>query len=57
LHPSESVINKRLQFTMGTTVLGIFVSSLVVFVLLYLWLFNLARRIRTMCRDEMEKEL
>jgi heme exporter protein C len=57
LHPSDSVVNEQLKFTMGTTVLWIFVSSLIVFLLLYLWLFSLARRVTTMRRLEMEKEM
>ncbi|MFQ6008149.1 MAG: cytochrome c biogenesis protein [Candidatus Zixiibacteriota bacterium] len=56
LHPGDSVINQKLEFTMGVTVRWIFISSLVVFLLLYLWMFNLARRVSIIRRVQMEKE-
>ena len=56
LHPSDSMLNQNLEFTMGVTVRWIFVSSLVVFVLLYLWMFSLTRRVSTVRRLQMERE-
>lgn len=56
LHPSESIVGMELEFTMGVTVRWIFVSSLTVFVLLYLWMFGLARRVSVIRRAQMEKE-
>jgi heme exporter protein C len=56
LHPSDSVLNQNLEFTMGVTVRWIFISSLVVFLLLYLWMFSLSRRVSTIRRLQMERE-
>ncbi len=56
LHPSDSVFNQNLEFTMGITVRWVFVSSLMVFLLLYLWMFSLARRVSIIRRLQMERE-
>ncbi|MEW5994503.1 MAG: cytochrome c biogenesis protein CcsA [Candidatus Zixiibacteriota bacterium] len=56
LHPADSVIDEQLEFTMGATVRGIFLASLTCFVLLYTWLFSLARRISAVRRRQLEKE-
>jgi heme exporter protein C len=57
LHPNESVVNKEMQFTMGVTVRWIFAASLAVFTLVFLWIFNLARRVSVIRRAQMEREL
>lgn len=56
LHPNESVVNKEMQFTMGVTVRWIFAASLAVFTLVFLWIFNLARRVSVIRRAQMERE-
>ena len=56
LHPNESVVNKEMQFTMGVTVRWIFATSLVCFTLIFLWIFNLARRVSVIRRAQMERE-
>ncbi len=56
LHPNESVLNKDMQFTMGVTVRWIFAASLVCFTLIFLWIFNLNRRVSVIRRVQMERE-
>lgn len=45
LHPADSVIDKNLQFTMGASVLPIFLVSLFSFTVLYFWLLGLGIRL------------
>jgi len=54
LHPEDSIINENLEFTMGPAVRVVFFSSLTLFTALYLWMFSMARRERTMSRLKME---
>ncbi|MGH8016622.1 MAG: cytochrome C biogenesis protein, partial [Candidatus Zixiibacteriota bacterium] len=44
LHPTDSVINKDLKFTMGPQVRTIFFSSLTVFTLIFIWIFNILKK-------------
>ncbi len=44
LHPTDSVINKNLKFTMGPEVRTIFFSSLTAFTVLYFWIFNILKK-------------
>jgi len=44
LHPSDSVINKDLKFTMGPQVRTIFFSSLTVFTVMFFWIFNILKK-------------
>jgi heme exporter protein C len=55
LHPADSVVDKNLHFTMGPVVGTIFGVSLALFSALYLWLFNLALRIRKLERARLER--
>jgi len=57
LHPSESIVSRQLNFTMGFTVRWIFAASMVCFTLVFLWIFSLARRISVIRRIQMEQEL
>ena len=57
LHPSDSVINERAEFTMGLTVRWVLGASLACFTLLYMWLFQLARRVAAAKRRLAEEEL
>jgi heme exporter protein C len=43
-HPSDSIIDKSGQITMGSTVRIIFFSSLVSFTALFLWIYNVSIR-------------
>ena len=54
LHPEDSIINENLEFTMGPTVRVVLSASLILFTSLYLWLFSMARRVRTMSRLKTE---
>lgn len=56
LHPSDSILNKDMKFTMGPTVRTIFFSSLALFTVLYLWMFNLAKKVRKFERTRQELE-
>ena len=55
LHPSDSVVDEKLHFTMGATVGTIFGVSLALFSALYLWLFNVALRIKRIERARLER--
>ncbi len=57
LHPTDSVVDSRLKFTMASSVRAIFAASLVCFTLIYVWLFKLARRVAAVKRAQMEREL
>ena len=56
LHPSDSVIDTNLKFALGGQVLILFVSSLALFTVLYVWLFNIGVRVQLLLRKQMEKE-
>ena len=50
LHPSDSVINKDLKFTMSPEVRTIFFSSLTAFTVLFFWVFNILKRANVLRR-------
>jgi heme exporter protein C len=54
LHPDDSIIDSELNFTMGPAVRTVFFSSLILFTTLFLWMFSIARRVRTMSRLKLE---
>lgn len=56
LHPSDSVVNSDLKFTMGPRIRMIFFSSLALFTVVYLWMFSLAHRVLTRFRESLESE-
>ncbi|MGB9697155.1 MAG: cytochrome c biogenesis protein [Ignavibacteria bacterium] len=45
LHPSDSIINKEGKITMNPTMFVVFMSSLIGFTLLYIWIFSLKIRL------------
>jgi heme exporter protein C len=45
LHPSDTVLDENLKFSMTTDVASILFGSLVLFTVLYIWIFNLAARV------------
>jgi len=57
LHPSDSVVDKDLRFTMGPVVGTIFGTSLALFTALFLWMLNLALRVKRIERARLEKGL
>lgn len=56
LHPEDSIVNENLKFTMGPTVLVIFLASLATFTVIYFWLFSLGRRANRLLRIQAETE-
>ena len=55
LHPTDSVIDKRLDFQMPPAILVTFLASLAGFTFLFLWIFKLETRIYELS-DETEEE-
>lgn len=55
LHPSDSVVDANMKFTMGPVVRIIFFTSMAGFTTLFLWLFNLSGRIRKLDRATMQE--
>ncbi len=56
LHPADAIVDENMKFTMGTGVRAIFFTSLAVFTALFIWLFNLGRRLNILERNRMELE-
>lgn len=56
LHPEDSIVDENMKFTMGPVVRTIFFTSLGLFTIIYLWLFNLGARLDMMLRDRLELE-
>jgi len=56
LHPEDSIVSDNLQFTMGPMVGSVFGVSLALFTALFLWMFNLALRIKRIERARIEEE-
>ena len=53
LHPTDSVIDENLKFTMGVQVRSIFFSSLAAFSVLYFWMLSLTKRLNRLKRKQM----
>jgi heme exporter protein C len=56
LHPSDSVLDQNLKFTMSADVALILFGSLALFTVLYVWMFNLSFRIYRLERSRREEE-
>lgn len=56
LHPSDSIIDENMKFSLGGPVLILFLSSLALFTVLYVWLFNIGVRVQLLLRKQMEQE-
>jgi len=56
LHPTDSVIDKRLEFQMPPAILATFLASLAGFTCLFFWLFKLESRIRELSDEPEEKQ-
>ncbi len=56
LHPTDSIVNKELESTMGTTVRWIFILSLAAFTSVFLWMYRVAYRIAVLKRYQVEGE-
>ena len=57
LHPTDTIADGDLQFAMSTMVGLILAAALVSFTAIYWWFFDLARRIRSLERSLIEREL
>ncbi len=57
LHPSDSIVNEDMKFTMGPTIRIIFFSSLGVFTAVYFWMFNLAKRALKVKRHLLNEDI
>ncbi|MFH2048856.1 MAG: cytochrome c biogenesis protein [bacterium] len=57
LHPSDSIVNEDMKFTMGPSVRTIFFSSLIVFTAVYFWMFNIARRTLKIKRQLINEDI
>jgi heme exporter protein C len=55
LHPADSVVDKNLHFTMGSTVLPIFLTSLFCFTVLFFWLYGMGIRLHKVQLSRSEK--
>ena len=53
LHPTDSVIDENLKFTMGVQVRSIFFSSLAAFSVLYFWMLSMAKRLNRLKRKQI----
>ncbi len=56
LHPSDSIVDENMKFTMGPQVRKIYFSSAALFIVLFSWLYNLGIRVQRLDRIEMEKD-
>ncbi len=52
-HPSDSIIDKSGQITMGPTVRMIFFSSLIMFTALFFWIYNLSIRVARLTANKL----
>jgi heme exporter protein C len=55
LHPEDSIIDSNMKFTIRGTVALLFFSSLALFSVIYVWMFNLARRVQKLTRAREEQ--
>ncbi len=56
LHPSDSIVDQNLRFTMSPTIRMIFFSSLALFTGLFVWMFTLGLRVQKMIRTQIEED-
>ena len=56
LHPADSIVDQDMKFTMGPTIRMIFFSSLALFTALFLWMFDIGRRMHRVRRRLAESE-
>jgi len=52
-HPSDSIIDKSGQITMGPTVRIVFFSSLIMFTALFFWIYNLSIRVARLTANKL----
>ena len=57
LHPEDSIVDSNMKFQMTTPVASVFFSSLAVFTALFVWIFDLGRRVARVKRNRESQEL
>jgi heme exporter protein C len=57
LHPEDSIVDENMKFQMTTSVATIFFTSLGVFTALFIWIFDLGRRVARLRRMRETEEL
>ncbi len=57
LHPTDSIVDENMKFTMGATIRIIFFSSLIVFTAIYFWMFNLTKRALKIKRHLLNEDI
>ena len=56
LHPNDSIVSANLKFNIEGAISAVFFSSLFLFSVLFVWLFNIGVRTQTLIRKKMEQE-
>ncbi len=56
LHPNDSIISENLKFNIEGAISLVFFSSLALFTVLYIWLFNIGVRVQLLIRKQLEQE-
>lgn len=56
LHPNDSIVSADLKFNIEGAISLIFFSSLALFTVLYVWLFNIGVRVQLLMRKQLEEE-
>jgi heme exporter protein C len=57
LHPTDSIIDRDLDFAMGGTVGMIFFAFVALFTVLFVWIFSLVSRVQALARAQEERGL
>jgi heme exporter protein C len=57
LHPADSIVNQDLKFQMTPEVGGLFFGFLILFSVLFVWIFDLARRTARIQRMRLEEDV
>lgn len=57
LHPEDSILDENMRFQMTAPVATIFFTSLAVFSMLFVWMFDLGRRVARLKRKQETQEL
>ena len=56
LHPNDSIVSEDLKFNVEGAISLVFFSSLALFTVLYIWLFNIGVRVQLLMRKKLEEE-
>lgn len=56
LHPSDSIVDENMKFTMSPQVRTIFFSSLALFTVLFVWMLSMSHRVERLWRVARERD-